>query len=117
MLTEKQALEKSLDLWIWLYQNPGKGKEDYPGYRELEFIYQRCWLCEYSLRQDNSFCTSWCPGSNENHDCFDGAYEYWFMDIRNKYNYGAKISAAYIAAKIRRRLRKVQGEACQKVNL
>ena len=101
MLTEKQALEKSLAIWIWVYKNPGKMKENSPYWSELNKTFSACWLCHhYYLCGACILCIKEIP-------CYYGCFNKWEVSCFKKDIYGAKISAAYIAAKIRHQLRKI----------
>lgn len=66
-LTERKAIEISLELWTWLAANPLKGKEDFPKYVEygIAEFESKCPLCELrvcELREGVS-CTSTVAGS------------------------------------------------------
>ena len=89
----REAYELSLKLWIWLFKNPGKWKEDSPYYYEIESLINECPLCEiYILDCLNG--TTGCAG-DMGCGCFNSAYCYWAGEAR-------KSAAAYIASKIRR---------------
>ena len=63
-MTEKKAIEISIDLWMWLHNNPGKDKQDYPGYFE-KGIYKMaggCPCCDYYYDHNNHvFNCERCP--------------------------------------------------------
>lgn len=96
---EIEALEISLKLWIWLFKNPGKYKDDYPYYETIKIFYCKCPLCDLYWTIEAG-CGK-CVGSLTN-PCFKGAYYEWVNSSSRK-----KSAAAYIASKIRRRLRKL----------
>ena len=112
-MTEIQALKESLDLWFWLYQNPGKIKHNSPYWHLIENYREYCPLCEFSYWSHDSYCHNNCPGRVMRNSCFGKAYLLWLtkagmsMDAEDKHT--VKLAAAYIASKIRRRLRKLKG--------
>ena len=57
-LTKKKAIELHRELWDWLYHNPSKEKEDWPGWGKLEKAYGgiflgMCFPCEYARKIQN----------------------------------------------------------------
>ena len=104
-MTEKQAYLLSFKLWIWLYQNPGKRKEDSPYKDEIRYMLGKCPLCEYyhdgeyyhDKHHDN--CAG-CIGDFKK-GCFGSVFSKW--PYREDY---CKSAAAYIASKIRRHCKK-----------
>lgn len=52
-LTKKRAIELTLELWMWLYENPGKYKSDWPGWKDSGGIYEtvdcECFACEHAF--------------------------------------------------------------------
>ena len=99
-MTEIEAYKKALDLWVWLYDNPGKGKSDSPFYDELLGMITGCPLCHYYCnitRLNDDYC-DYCIGGVEGSTCFNLAYTKW------SFNKNLKSASGYIASKIRRRL-------------
>lgn len=93
-----EVLQDSLDMWIWLYQNPGKVKGSYLKYNFICNKYNNaCPLCAKFIGCENK--KHKCIGHLIGKSCFNGAYCWWAC-------YHDKASAAYIASKIRRELRK-----------
>lgn len=92
-MTEKEAYLLSLKLWIWLYKNPGKGKEDSPYWEEINRFYYACPLCEYCLEDKGPNCSNCIDDFSDG--CFGKAWGSW------RY-YNNDHAAAYIASKIRR---------------
>ena len=43
----KEAVELSLKFWLWLFHNPGKGKQDSPYWDEVKDLMGNCPLCNY----------------------------------------------------------------------
>jgi hypothetical protein len=78
-LTRKKALDMSIDLWMWLSENPMMEKDDYPKIKSIENFYARCPLCEFydgdCFNNDNT-CPLW---ENECADFFK-----WAGSIRKK---------------------------------
>lgn len=65
---------KHIELWQWLAKNPGKGKEQWPGwekYKDEEYPANGCYACQYQLdamEKDNkdfvineTACNIYCP--------------------------------------------------------
>ena len=62
-LTKKRVLELTLELWQWLYDNPGSGKCDWPGWRRNGGIHEatcNCFACEYAFSSLKGSCFK-CP--------------------------------------------------------
>lgn len=54
VMEKKEAKERSLRLWTWLADHPGKGKKDYPLYEEeVKGLAARCSLCDYFIKHDD----------------------------------------------------------------
>lgn len=49
-LTKRRALEICRDLWLWLEENPGKRKGDWPGWKNID-IGDDCPCCAYVREQ------------------------------------------------------------------
>ena len=61
-LTKKKVLELTMELWQWLYDNPGSGKCDWPGWQMnggANKAVCNCFACEYAFN------------SLKNGGCFD----------------------------------------------
>lgn len=74
-LTEKKALELSIEMWTWLHQNPLKDKMDYPKYKKqgISQYFNRCPCCQYYTCND-------CPLDFEGPyqgKCAGGAFFKW----------------------------------------
>jgi len=97
-MTEKEAYLLSLNLWLWLYHNPGQDKKDSPFWENVKLYTGECPLCELIK---NPCCYGCLGNQNKRIPCFDGAwYEWHTSDCNNK------PAAAYIASNIRRYCRK-----------
>lgn len=111
-MTEIEALEKSLDMWIWLYKNPDRKEADYFKHiNEKRKIKLDCFLCEYDYNNGElHYCITHCPGNLGAYvKCFKSAHKYLKkVPEFNESVYKRKCAAAYIASKIRRRLRKIK---------
>lgn len=115
MIIPKETIMLSLNLWIWLFNNPGRKKEDSPYWSEIYPMLNRCPLCK-SLSGN---CKD-CPGlwnkkyffrqryiSYESANdyfrlgelCFAGAYWKWRLHGEKKYS-------GFIASNIRRYAKK-----------
>lgn len=46
-----EALKLSTQVWIWLYKNPGKRKEDSPYWDELIEMPGNCPMCDYCFQK------------------------------------------------------------------
>ena len=103
VMTLKEACQLAYDLWLFLYLNPGKGKEDWDRFEEIEKMENWCPLCEiynnHERRRTHNQCFS-CVGNIGGY-CFDRAFSKW---IDTHYNY--KAAAGYILSKIRRFMKK-----------
>lgn len=102
-LTEKMALQDSLDMWVWLLENPGKRKDDYPDIKALEHKYAgcQCSLCYYYISDDWESCTN-CPLlRDDGESCPE--YTIW---VRFKHNH--EPSAKAIVDKIKERLKEIE---------
>ena len=54
-LTERHAIEKSIELWTWLAET-GNRKGDWDGWGEWKGELQKhCFLCEYSLQEGGGY--------------------------------------------------------------
>jgi hypothetical protein len=66
-------------LWDWLAKNPGKWKEDWPGWKEIdEYVPALCFACQ--VRDENR--VNPCPLGHEYvgcsiGDCLGGLYAKW----------------------------------------
>lgn len=47
-LTKEEAIRLHRELWNWLADNPEKGKEDWPEWKDMGHIESNCFACEYS---------------------------------------------------------------------
>ena len=100
----KEAVELSYKVWVWLFQNPDKQKEDSPYWEEIEGMVYDCPLCE---RFNNGCITMYkvCP-LNFPGLCAGGAFLKWKVSpIGYK-----KAPAARIASILRRELRRLKEE-------
>lgn len=71
ILTEKEALQLTMELWRWLKKNPGKAKYNWPKWKHNGGKYyeidNHCFLCEYvSMKTPDDYqyfldCYSFCP--------------------------------------------------------
>jgi len=71
MLTEKKAIELSVELWEWLTET-GKDKSSWPGWNQY-YAMHFCFLCEYT--SDDS-CYA-CPYCRKFGHCNYGYYDKW----------------------------------------
>jgi len=55
-LTEKKAIQLSIKLWTWLYDNPEKHKSDWPLYEKygLYDMKSSCFCCQYYYNNSNN---------------------------------------------------------------
>jgi len=53
-LTERQAIEKSIELWEWLAKTGSEHKIDWDGWEENEEITDDCFLCEYAVQKSGT---------------------------------------------------------------
>lgn len=66
MLTKRKALEKTIEMWSWLAENPDKDKEDFFEFKNISNIpYSECYCCEFDGIWGN--CRN-CPIINWNYD-------------------------------------------------
>ncbi|MDE6413001.1 MAG: hypothetical protein K2K42_03805, partial [Eubacterium sp.] len=82
MLTKRKALEKTIEMWSWLAENPDKNKSDYFYCNGIEETpEQLCYCCEY-----NPISCYYCPiqnwAYNDDEDVCKcdlprGTYELW----------------------------------------
>lgn len=63
-LTKKRAIELTLELWTWLYENPTKYKANWPGWTWSGGQYKEvscdCFCCEWVFTVTKKGCSS-CP--------------------------------------------------------
>lgn len=63
-LTKKRAIKLTLELWQWLYDNPDKGKSDWPEWEynggQYECLPTDCFCCEWVFRVTKTTCSA-CP--------------------------------------------------------
>lgn len=61
-ITKEEALQKSVELWDWLADNPGAQKEDWPGWKKYrrpgEFRF--CFACLYKNTHKGWACDEEC---------------------------------------------------------
>ena len=72
-LTEKRAVELSIELWTWLAKT-GKRKDKWPEWEKYGKIDASCFLCEYNGRkcgEDGQRICERCPYSKEYNRCLD----------------------------------------------
>lgn len=113
-LNKKQAVQLTLALWDWLYENPTKSKEDWPGWKKNGGKYpdvtDDCFCCEYTqFREDENYrrsmtitydsgCESYCPLNEELKGCRhdDSFWQKWInaKSSRTKKKYAGKIANA-----------------------
>ena len=63
-LTKKRVLELTLELWQWLYDNPNKRKENWPGWEGNGGSYYsetKCFACSYTFAQKDGDGCNLCP--------------------------------------------------------
>lgn len=62
-------------LWIWLSENPKKGKENWPGWEYYDDVENDCFACEFSIDKNCRDCPLIWPGG----DCMSGEalYNKW----------------------------------------
>ena len=106
-----KAILLSTKLWTWLYQNPNKAKEDSPYWGEIRNVIGNCPLCDYYQNQvscgecilfKRRACRNIYTARLDNSRYV--AYYYAFK----KNAYKTKCARAFIAAKLRRELRRLQ---------
>ena len=49
-LSRKKAIELCIELWTWLAKT-GKGKSEWPRWKEFGEIFSNCWFCQYDVKQ------------------------------------------------------------------
>lgn len=59
LLTEKEALEKTIVMWTWIAENTQLrkkpvSKQEWLGQNETEAVHSNCYLCEYSYQVHRS---------------------------------------------------------------
>ena len=79
-LTKKEAIRITIELWEWCVNNPGKGKDKWPGWEEYGDMYLTCPFCEYGdqmRRKHNKpgLCT-YCPYDEMFGPCMSGPYSF-----------------------------------------
>ena len=83
MLTEKKAIERTIELWAWLAET-GKDKYAWPGWEQYSALHF-CFLCEYSFAQilliesliwSHNGCDA-CPYYQQFGFCGDDYYGKW----------------------------------------
>lgn len=113
IIIDKENTLLALNLWIWLFNNPGKEKEDFPYWNDIKKFLNKCPLCEFIFLIGD--CKN-CPGfwhekyffrqrytSYEDATgcgrlgelCFAGAYFKWRGSKEKRYS-------GFIASNIRR---------------
>ena len=79
ILTEKKAIELTLELWRWLAET-GEDKKRWGKWREYGKMLNDCFFCEYRERR-RSECQSSCPYFKKYGGCFgdnnDAPYALW----------------------------------------
>lgn len=76
-LTERQAVEKSIELWTWLAET-GKNKNDWPKWEcmggQYPDVMSHCFLCEYNDRNGGDYPENcfFCPYYAEYGSCKEG---------------------------------------------
>lgn len=101
-ITKKEAILLSLDMWIWLFKNPTKRKEDYPKLEKnkIDKMKSSCPCCEYYVSIYNT-CKGCCLYIESG--CGGNAYNRWYHKVI--YGYSGKPYAAKIASVLRRKAR------------
>jgi hypothetical protein len=100
-MTEKTAVLQSLLVWLWLFKNPGKDKDDSPYWEYIKDYTAACPMCKYCLDCTRSiFNCSPCILNKKK--CCQGTTftsPYWKWDL---YGNNHKPAAARIAGTLRR---------------
>jgi hypothetical protein len=110
-MTYKEAIDLSVKVWRWLYDNPTKIKEDSPYWEDIKGMWGNCPLCDFYLCYHGPLCDN-CILSKKR-ACYkkytNTAYEYYAeFRIYNKINPDRQKQArAYIASKLRREQRRL----------
>jgi hypothetical protein len=103
-----EVLKLSCKVWIWLYKNPGKEKNDSPYWDDIKdlkhyyFLKNQLYLCDFCILYKKRAC--------RNSGGVKRAYYLWAASCNCiTLYYQAKISAARIASIIRREYEKLTG--------
>ena len=110
-MNKKQAIQLTLALWDWLYENPMKYKMDWPMWKSNGGIYPKvrdyCFLCEYArYRRAESDRRSkfgnyyknachYCPLKKELDNCGDTSFYTKWVTVKSrtaKKKYSSKIA-------------------------
>ncbi len=54
--TKREALTTCRELWVWLAENPGKKKSEWPGWKKYGEMDSDCPCCEYNIYVDGGAC-------------------------------------------------------------
>jgi hypothetical protein len=98
-MTEEYAVILSYRVWCWLWQNPGKRKEDCPWWKLLETMCANCPCCAYFYAQ-LSHCRTCVLAVKGTYSCANGAWSSWSFDHTDR------AASGYIASKLRRYARR-----------
>ena len=75
-LTEKKAIQITIELWEWLAKTGSFFKSEWPKWKEYGEMDCACPLCEYDIRKSNSSC-SHCPLTSKFLSCFEAGFQAW----------------------------------------
>ena len=80
-LTEKQAIDISIELWTWLAEDGSRIRWQWPGWIKYGSMSAGCSLCEYSCRNCNN-----CPYYSKIGWCYKPGRPYyrWVHTLTNR---------------------------------
>jgi hypothetical protein len=98
-MTEEYAVILSYRVWLWLWMNPGKRKEDCSWWALIKNIEAHCPCCGHYRLYSVHYTK--CPLNIGNKElcvfrCSNFAYDRWMADHTNR------AASGYIASKLRR---------------
>ena len=60
-LTKEETIKLHRELWGWLAENPMKHKADWPGFKDIGIVTNRCFCCEFTLDKNRTVDCEKCP--------------------------------------------------------
>jgi hypothetical protein len=79
------------EIWQWLSEDPGREKEDWPGWGDSKPIVNDCFACEYrDLTNNHRDCNDcpliWPPNRDGSRVCDNdgGLWATWFFDAKTE---------------------------------
>lgn len=88
-LTREQAIKEHRKMWRWLAEHPGKQKQDYLEFVEIDWrgMSSSCFLCEYVLGKYEKWECKHCPLDWDERGCTNedkSLYDEWWYEHDNR---------------------------------